>query len=325
VPANSTDFQPATSPPVPYQVTGTGTTTTTSTTTTTTSTTTGSTTGATTTSTGTTATTTTTSCVPATNQPVDAVVLNDGHVDYATRILGGALSSQVKDGTRAGTTTWREPGRVVFHVVPAAGTTVPASGFDFLGRAGDRIWQIPQTQRAGILWLGWNTEEITTAQVRGGITWSLDRVEGPGQLAIYLFSPFGQPQIVVNSSDGVPDRYEIPLGTHAHGNWAFTREGIYRVTFTQSATLASGAQVRDTEVVTFAVGAVNPNTALPAGTPAQNGGADTCPGTTNASRLAFTGASPVGPLAIGGLLVLVGALVVVIALRRRKSVVDGVR
>jgi surface-anchored protein len=157
------------------------------------------------------------------------------------------------------------------------------------------------------------------------VTWSLDRVEGPGQLAIYLFSPFGQPQIVFTSGDGVPDRYEIPLGTHAHGNWAFTREGVYRVTFTQSATLASGAQVRDTEVVTFVIGAVDPRSALTE--PNAGDGNGTCPGGVSATRLAFTGTGLRLPLTLGGLLVLAGVLIVIVNRRRRGalSAVDGER
>lgn len=261
---------------------------------------------------GTTTTTTrpaTTPCQPAQSTPSETAVLADGHVDYATRISGSTLTSRIKDGTKAGTVTWREPSRVVFHVAPAAATTVPPSGFDFLGRPGERIWQLPQTQRAGVVWLGWNTEEITASQLRGGVTWSLDRVEGPGAASIYLFNPFGQPQVLFNSGDGVPDRYEIPPGTHAHGNWSFTREGVYRVTFTQSATLAAGTQVRDTKTVTFAVGAVDPNTALPAGQPEQPG---TCAGGVTPASLAQTGASPRVPLAVGGLLVLAGTLLVVL-------------
>lgn len=304
VPEDAIDRQPSTSPPVTYVVSGAG------------------------------ATpppappgetgqpsTTTTPCVPAPRPASTAVLLNDGHVDYTARIVDGALRAQIKDGTVAGTTTWREPGRVVFHVLPAAATTVSGSGFGFLGQPGSQIWQIPQTQKPGILWLGWNTEEITAAQARGGLTWSLDKVDGPGSVAVYLLSSFGQPQVVFNSGDGVPDRYEVPLGTHAHGNWAFTKEGVYKVTFTYAATLASGAQARDTEVVTFVVGGVDPNTALPAA--AQNDAAGCAIG-TNATRLAATGATVAGPLAIGGLLVLVGTLAVVVT-RRRRSTVDGER
>jgi putative ABC transporter-associated repeat protein len=325
VPGNATDHQASTSPPVTYQVSGTGggpTSTTTTTSTTSTSTTT---TAATSTSESpSTTTTTTTSCVPA-PQPVGetAVVLNNGHVDYAARILGGALRAQIKDGTVAGTTTFREPSRVVFHVVSAAAITVPANGFGFLGPAGSQVWQIPQTQRDGILWLGWNTEEITAAQARGGVTWTLDRVEGPGALAVYLFSPFGQPQIVFNSGDGVPDTFEVPLGTHAHGNWAFTKEGSYKVTFTYSVTLASGTRVRDQQVVTFAVGATNPDSALPAAVAQNSDGSGSCAIGTNAARLASTGAPVTGPLTIGGLAVLVGVLTLIAVRRRGSSTVDG--
>ena len=121
--------------------------------------------------------------------------------------------------------------------------------------AGTPIWQIPQTQKAGVVWLGWNTEELTAAQVYGGgVDWRLDKVTGPGALAIFEFDSFGQPKIIFNSADGLPDTYRIPLGTHAHGNWAFTKAGTYRLTLTHSATLANGKAVSDTATLTFIVG-----------------------------------------------------------------------
>jgi hypothetical protein len=83
----------------------------------------------------------------------EKVVLDDGHVDYAARLSGGKLQSAVKDGTQAGRTTWREPSSVVFHVKPEAAPQMP-QGFAFLGSAGTRIWQLPQTQKSGLVWLG---------------------------------------------------------------------------------------------------------------------------------------------------------------------------
>lgn len=259
-------------------------------------------------------------CVPVTQTSTrttttEAVVLNQGHVDYAARLQGGQLTSQVKDGTVAGRTTWRDPSDAVFHLKSAARTTIPASGFGFLGPAGSAIWQIPQSQQSGLLWLGWNTEEIQASQLRGPLVWSLDKVEGPGRLAVYLFETFGQPRVVFNSGDGLPDRYTVPVGTHAHGNWAFTKEGSYRLTFTHRATLADGRQVSDTAVVTFAVGNTDPrplarrtsSTVL------------TYTGNSCGGPLALTGFSLIGPLVLGTGLIAAGTLAVAVTRRRRRS------
>jgi putative ABC transporter-associated repeat protein len=271
---------------------------------------------------------TTKPCVPA--GPVTStagVVLAAGHVDYAVRLVGGKLVSQVKDGTVAGTTTWRAPGSVVFHVVDKAATNVPGgTQFAFLGKPGDRIWQIPQTQQAGVLWLGWNTEELKSTDVSGDVTWRLDKVDGPGALAVFEFDPFGKPVLAFNSGDGVPDSYAVRLGTHAHGNWTFTKQGIYHVTFTHTAKLASGAQSSDQQTVTFAVGPVDPKQALPVTTSTPPAGtcADDVAARARDAGLASTGFSVAVPVFLAGLALLGGAACLFLG-RRRKYVVDGER
>ncbi|MEH1128459.1 TIGR03773 family transporter-associated surface protein [Micromonospora sp. CPCC 206061] len=260
------------------------------------------------------------SCTPVTRTSTStgtttAAVLAQGHVDYAARLSGGQLVSQVKDGTVAGKTTWRDPSDVVLHLKPAGATTVPAGNFGFLGPAGSKIWQIPQTQNSSMLWLGWNTEEITSSQLRGAsLTWSLDKVEGPGKLVIYLFETFGQPRVVFDSGNGLPDRYTVATGTHAHGNWAFTKEGAYKLTFTQRATLANGRLVSDTATVTFAVGSTDPQS-LARRTSSRT---YTYSG-TSCGPLALTGTSLVGPVALGAGLLVGGGLLVVLTIRRRRA------
>lgn len=203
--------------------------------------------------------------------PAEAQVLADGHVDYAARIVDERLRSLVK--TDAG---WREPSAVTWSVVDAARTTVPASA-PFLGRPGESVWVLPQVQQAGVLWPGWNTEELTGAQVSGPVAWRLDAVSGPGDFTLFQSGVFGEPDVVFRSADGLPDTRSVPLGTHAHGNWVFTREGAYRLTFTMSATLAGGTPSQDTQTLAVQVGkpaAVEPT---PTATPSPGASATPAP------------------------------------------------
>ncbi|WP_326556163.1 TIGR03773 family transporter-associated surface protein [Micromonospora sp. NBC_01796] len=258
----------------------------------------------------TTAAPTTPACVPTTR--TSGVVLSQGHVDYAARIVGGRLVSQIKDGTTGNGTTWRSPSQVVFQVRPAAAVTVPPGGqFDFLGPAATTVWQIPQTQNQNLLWAGWNTEELKTSQVSGPVTWKLTGVNGPGAVAVYQLDAFGKPVVVLNSADGLPDSYDIPLGTHAHGNWAFTRQGAYRLTFTQSAKLASGTISTDTQVLTVAVGDADPSALLTKTTDTGCGGAG--------GRLPTTGDSLVTPIYLGTGLLLAGGALFLLTRRRRQA------
>ncbi|TDC12817.1 cell wall protein, partial [Kribbella albertanoniae] len=180
----------------------------------------------------TTATPTTTT--PSSTQPATTrTTLSNGHADYAVRLVAGALQSRIKDGTKSGTPVWRDPDDVTIQLTSAAGTTSPGGAFGFLGPKGTPVWQIPQTQKEGVIWLGWNTEELKAGQVPGNaVTWRLDKVTGPGRVSVFEFNSFGQPQIIFNSADGLPDTYNIPIGTHAHGNWSFTKPGTYNLTFT---------------------------------------------------------------------------------------------
>lgn len=199
-----------------------------------------------------------------------AQVLADGHVDYAARIIDGRLRSLVKDGTRSGTTVWREPSAVTFSVGDGARTTVPSSA-PLLGRTGDTVWVLPQVQRAGVLWAGWNTEALTSAQVDGPVAWRLDAVDGPGDVTVFQTGVFGEPDVLFRTADGLPDTREVPVGTHAHGNWVFTREGAYRLTFTMSARLQGGETVQDTQTLPVTVGAAAAPT--PTATPLPTPGA----------------------------------------------------
>ncbi|MEC5185759.1 putative ABC transporter-associated repeat protein [Cryobacterium sp. MP_3.1] len=196
--------------------------------------------------------------VAATQCVAGATILSSGHIDYATRIVGGQLRSLVGDDS-SGTKVYREPAGVVLWLKPEGKLVLP-SGYGQVGQAGSTVWQVPQTQNAGLIWLGWNTEALNAGNAASPVSWSLDSVEGPGAVTVYTSGSFGGVQQIVLAGDG--STYSIPLGVHAHANWAFSAEGIYRLKMTQTTTLANGSPSSDTQTLTVAVGDVNPASAV---------------------------------------------------------------
>jgi putative ABC transporter-associated repeat protein len=182
-------------------------------------------------------------------------VLDEGHIDFAARVLDDKLQIHVKDGTVSGRNTWREPSSLVLRVGPAAKNTLPGNdAFAFLGRPGTDVWLLDQVQQEGLLWPGWSTDHVAAGAMKGGVTFTLTDVAGPGAYALYTYDAMSGAEVLFNSKDGVPDSFEVPANTHAHGGWAFTKEGTYRLTFRMSGKLADGTAVSDTETVAFVVG-----------------------------------------------------------------------
>lgn len=211
-----------------------------------------------------------------------SVAISAGHVDYATRVINGRLRSFVKDGSAA-VPIWREPGSVVLNVGPGAATRVPAGPFGFLGAPGATVHQLPQTQAAGLPWLGWNTQSLG-ADVVGPVTWSLDNVSGPGAVTVYELGAFGEPVQLLTPGRSL----SVPAGVHAHATWAFPATGVYRLTMTQSATLTNGTRSADTQVVTVVVGGGGNSTGAVAG--------------STASVLTGAGVAKTGPVPAAGCL-----------------------
>ncbi|MFC7219504.1 TIGR03773 family transporter-associated surface protein [Streptomyces polyrhachis] len=272
----------------------------------------------------------------------DRTVLDEGHLDLAARVVDGRMQIHLKDGTVAGRTTWREPSSVVLHVKPAAKRKIPANAdFAFLGKSGDPLWLLDQVQQDGLLWPGWSTENIPAGQTRGGVEFSLTKVAGPGRCALFTYDGLSGAAVLFNSGDGLPDSLTVAQNTHAHGGWAFTREGTYRLTFRMSATLADGTRVSDTETVAFAVGAADAGPAAPgdgSGTgpaggdggsdPAgsadrgSQGGSDAQDDTPPGGSMASTGAGAGPALGAAAAALTAAGLGFVLAARRRRRARD---
>jgi putative ABC transporter-associated repeat protein len=262
-------------------------------------------------------------------------VLAEGHCDVAARLIDGALDIQIGDDS-TGTHRFLDVARTVFHVRPAAKITVPDDpNFAFLGPAGATVWILPQDQQAGLLWPGWNTQEVPAADVTRPVTWRLTGVDGPGGFWLFLVGALGDTTVLFNSTDGLPDTVPVPAGTHAHGNWGFDKEGVYRLTFEMSVTKKTGETVSDRATLAIAVGDVDPSTVVPGdGNPAPEPTANpTTPTTTTTAAtvgggngtnadggLARTGPGATVVLAVAGALLVGGGGALLLMPRHRRRV-----
>ncbi|MFD6680047.1 TIGR03773 family transporter-associated surface protein [Micromonospora parva] len=246
-------------------------------------------------------------------------VIADGHVDMGPHLSGDTWTIRIKDD-RTSPPVWRETTDVVLQVKDNAKITVPA-GADFLGKQGDAAWLLPQSQQAGIIWPGWNTQhESVVSRVKGNVTWTLKGVDGPGRFALFLTGSFGKADVLFDSAKAFPQQLSVPLNTHAHGNWAFSKPGLYRLVVQMSGTTSAGKAVTDTKTLTIAVGdSTDPNSGFGSGSGAdgdKNGDGGAAQG--GGGPLPRTGAGWVLTAgAVGIVFVAVGVLLVVSGRRRR--------
>ncbi|MBG90136.1 MAG: hypothetical protein CMO80_25005 [Verrucomicrobiales bacterium] len=157
-------------------------------------------------------------------------------------------------------------GQIDMGMTEAARTTVPASGFSALGAApGDPVWILPQTQVPDITFLGYRTadidpNEITALFGTAFIGLKVTEVRGSGPDRGGFFSAYqtglGAPVFQYTSADGLDNGdivAPIPLGAHAHFNWAFTKPGEYQVKFEAEGDHKTGVVTNGSGAFTFFV------------------------------------------------------------------------
>ncbi|WP_018831694.1 choice-of-anchor M domain-containing protein [Salinispora tropica] len=137
-----------------------------------------------------------------------------------------------------------------------AEVTVPNDpAFGFLGTPGvSTVWILPEIQNTDLVWPGVATEEVEAGVFTDDeLTLTMQSVHGPGELALYTENAVGQPNVIVDSGDGLPDTIALTAGDHQHANWAFDRAGTYCITFHATGTLADTGQQVSSETVTLRV------------------------------------------------------------------------
>lgn len=148
------------------------------------------------------------------------------------------------------------PARTVFHLpdVEDAHTTVGA-GYDYIAPEGTDIFYIPSTRTRGLLYPGLGAEGIRPGVLKGDtINLELVRSSVPegGRAEVFTESGRDNPRVFSTNDRLAP--HTITAGGHEHLSWAFTRAGIYQLTFRATATLADGTPVSSEATYTIAVG-----------------------------------------------------------------------
>lgn len=179
------------------------------------------------------------------------------HTEMLNAFLNG---NQFTLGTLADTAPGQQgrfnPARTVFHLpdVEDAHTTV-AAGYDYIAPEGTDIFYIPSTRTRGLLYPGLGAEGIRPGALKGDtINLELVRSSVPegGRAEVFTESGRDNPRVFSTNDQLAP--HTITAGGHEHLSWAFTRAGIYQLTFRATATLTDGTPVSSEATYTIAVG-----------------------------------------------------------------------
>ena len=179
------------------------------------------------------------------------------HTEMLNAFLDG---NQFTLGTLADTGPGKQgrfnPARTVFHLpdVEDARTKVVA-GYDYIAPEGTEIFYIPSTRTRGLLYPGLGAEGIRPGTLKNNtINLELVRSSVPegGRAEVFTESGRDNPRVFSTNDQLAP--HTITSGGHEHLSWAFTRKGIYQLTFRATATLADGTPVSSEATYTIAVG-----------------------------------------------------------------------
>ena len=179
------------------------------------------------------------------------------HTEMLNAFLDG---NQFTLGTLADTGPGKQgrfnPARTVFHLpdVEDAHTNVVA-GYDYIAPEGTDIFYIPSTRTRGLLYPGLGAEGIRPGALKNNtINLELVRSSVPegGRAEVFTESGRDNPRVFSTNDQLAP--HTITSGGHEHLSWAFTRKGIYQLTFRATATLADGTPVSSEATYTIAVG-----------------------------------------------------------------------
>ena len=131
---------------------------------------------------------------------------------------------------------------------------IPDDGsLDFLGQPGDTVWLAPQSvdwaDNWRPIWSGLGAFDPAHEGDPSAIPsnfeddlmhFDLTDIEGPGDVHIFFKNAISPAEIVFNSADPQARTVDYEVGAHGHFNWAFSKPGIYALTWQGRASLIDG-------------------------------------------------------------------------------------
>ncbi|MDD7385327.1 MAG: choice-of-anchor M domain-containing protein [Actinomycetaceae bacterium] len=158
------------------------------------------------------------------------VTISAGHLDMGPKLVNGSWELLIRDDS-AQPAVWRDTKDVIIRVSDKAKMPAPSGEkYSFLpSRAGQDVYVVPQVQAAGVVWIGWNTQDPAIVKTLDrGANLRLTGVRGSGDMALFLQDgAFGDPLPMWDSRTRKPQDVWMEANTHVHANWVFTQPGAY--------------------------------------------------------------------------------------------------
>lgn len=182
--------------------------------------------------------------------------IDHGHVDIGPRFENGTWMMYAHDDA-VSPPVWRPLDKTILKSSDATKQPAPeGEEWSFLGvQPGTPLYIFPQVESTDAAWVGWNTQDPEVMErVDRGVQLQMTKVEGPGQVKVFLQAgDFGGAKVLWDS-EKQSEALWVDVNTHTHANWVFTAPGEYLVWMTMSAKLLDGTQVTTTQPLRFAVG-----------------------------------------------------------------------
>ncbi len=130
------------------------------------------------------------------------------------------------------------------------------AAYDFLGApVGSTLFVLPEVENPNLLFLGLGGEELADGLLQGDVAkLRLASVSGPGHFSMWQagLTPT-TPKLLMATADGIDasDAFDVAAGSHAHANFAFTKQGFYEITFVASGIDADGNTTNSGQVTYY--------------------------------------------------------------------------
>ena len=179
-------------------------------------------------------------------------LLDRGHVDILAKHNADGFDISLKDDTRL--IDKKSVERALNEVALVVGDNTKetrraahqGAEFDFLGKQDDGFYHLPQTQRPGVIWPGYNTEAIDFNKIDGDVSLNLQPRDVPegATWGTFIDGRLGEAPTVLSDSTKNDHSIESSFASHTHIHWGFSKPGVYIFDANYSAKGKDGREVK---------------------------------------------------------------------------------